>query len=64
MFRAKHEYVNIHPPINVLVTSLIIIHCLSSLCLGDHRYKGKSNLGADEQQITAFPDVKETEITE
>ena len=35
-----------------------------SRALGDHRYKGKSDLGADEQQITAFPDVKETEITE
>jgi hypothetical protein len=34
------------------------------LCVGDHRYKGKNDLGADEQQITAFPDVKETEITE
>lgn len=35
-----------------------------SRALGDHRYKGKSDLGPDEQQITAFPDVKETEITE
>lgn len=31
---------------------------------GDHSYKLQSELSAHEQQITAMPDVKQTQITE
>ncbi|EDO31490.1 predicted protein, partial [Nematostella vectensis] len=35
-----------------------------SRALGDHSYKGQSELGAHEQQITAMPDIRQTTLTE
>ena len=34
-----------------------------SRAFGDHSYKQKTQLPADEQMITAFPDVMEIELT-
>ncbi|KAK3727802.1 hypothetical protein QZH41_008221 [Actinostola sp. cb2023] len=35
-----------------------------SRALGDHSYKGRTELKAEEQQITAMPDIRQTQLTE
>ncbi|XP_020917035.1 probable protein phosphatase 2C 21 isoform X2 [Exaiptasia diaphana] len=35
-----------------------------SRALGDHSYKGRTELKAEEQQISAMPDIRQTQLTE